>query len=94
MPAMLVVAAAEDDARHHEDDELDEKVLETARQIAASPAFTVKMFRRTLQRMADPIVRESIDHEALTQSMTFASHDYAEMKSARAEKREPKYRGN
>ncbi len=76
------------------DEQLDEKVLETAQHIASSPAFTVKMFRRTLQRLADPLVRESIDHEALTQSMTFASHDYAEMKAARAEKREPKYRGN
>ena len=32
------------------DDELDDKVLETARHIASAPAFTVKMFRRTLQR--------------------------------------------
>ncbi len=76
------------------DDELDDKALELARHIATAPAFTVKMFRRMLRRLADPLVRESIDHEALTQSMTFASHDYAEMKSARAEKREPKYRGN
>ena len=29
----------------------------------------------------------------VTQSMVFASRDYAEMKAARAEKREPKYRG-
>ena len=75
------------------DDQLDETALEVAHQIAKAPAFTVKMFRRTLARMADPLVRESIAHEALTQSMTFASHDYAEMKAARTEQREPKYRG-
>jgi len=75
------------------DDELDEKVLEVAHHIAKAPAFTVKMFRRTLARMADPLVRRSIEHEALTQSMTFASYDYGEMKAARAEDREPKYRG-
>jgi hypothetical protein len=31
--------------------------------------------------------------EAVTQSMVFQSHDYAEMKAARSEEREPKYRG-
>ena len=35
----------------------------------------------------------SLQEEALTQSLVFASRDYAEMKAARAEKREPKYRG-
>jgi enoyl-CoA hydratase/carnithine racemase len=74
------------------DDELDERVLEIAHQIARAPAFTVKMFRRTLGRMVDPMVKASIQEEAITQSMVFASHDYAEMKAARAEEREPKYR--
>ena len=35
----------------------------------------------------------SIEEEAVTQSMVFASRDYAEMKAARAEKRDPTYRG-
>ncbi len=42
--------------------------------------------------MANPAVQQSISEEALTQSMVFASHDYAEMKTARAEQREAKYR--
>ena len=63
-----------------------------ARQIAAAPAFTVQMFRRTLARMANPLVTSSLAEEALTQSMVFASQDYAEMKAARAEKREPRFR--
>jgi enoyl-CoA hydratase/carnithine racemase len=74
------------------DAELDKIALEIARQIAAAPAFTVKMFRRTLGRIANPLVTSSLAEEALTQSMVFASRDYAEMKAARAEKREPAYR--
>jgi enoyl-CoA hydratase/carnithine racemase len=76
------------------DAELDATALEIAHQIARAPAFTVKMFRRTLGGLANPPVQRSIADEAITQSMTFASHDYTEMKAARAEQREPKYRGN
>jgi enoyl-CoA hydratase/carnithine racemase len=75
------------------DEELDETALEIARQIAASPAFTVKMFRRNLGRMASPLVQQSLAEEAVTQSMVFASHDYAELKASRSEKREAKFRG-
>jgi enoyl-CoA hydratase/carnithine racemase len=75
------------------DDKLDETALEIAHAIAKAPAFTVKMFRRTLARLADPMVKASIQEEALTQSLVFASWDYREMKAARAEQREPKYRG-
>ncbi len=75
------------------DEKLDETVLEMAHAIARAPAFTVKMFRRTLSRLGDPLVKRSIQEEALTQSLVFQSHDYAEMKAARAEQREPKYRG-
>jgi enoyl-CoA hydratase/carnithine racemase len=76
------------------DEALDATALEIAHQIAKAPAFTVKMFRRTLALLADGPVKSSIAHEALTQSLVFASHDYREMKAARAEQREPKYRGN
>lgn len=75
------------------DDQLDETVMEMARAIAASPAFTVRMFLRTLRGLANPAVLASLQEEALTQSMVFASGDYAEMKAARAEEREPRYRG-
>ncbi len=75
------------------DEKLDETVLEVAHAIAKAPAFTVKMFRRTLSRMGDPLVKRSIQEEALTLSLVFGSYDYREMKAARAEEREPKYRG-
>jgi enoyl-CoA hydratase/carnithine racemase len=75
------------------DDQLDAACMEIAHAIAEAPAFTVKMFQRTLRRLANPVVQASIQEEALTQSMVFASRDYAEMKAARSESREPKYRG-
>ncbi len=92
------VMSAEEALRHGvvsrvvPDEKLDDEVLEIAQAIAAAPAFTVKMFRRTLGRLAGAEVQRSIAEEALTQSMVLASHDYAEMKAARAEQREPKYR--
>jgi Dihydroxynaphthoic acid synthase len=74
------------------DDELDATCLAIAHEIAKLPAFTVKMFRRTLGRLANPAVQASIQEEAVTQVLTQASDDYAEFKAARAEKREPNYR--
>jgi enoyl-CoA hydratase/carnithine racemase len=75
------------------DDQLDDAVLEIAHGIAKNPAYTVKMFRRNLQRIATQQVQASISEEATLQTLVFASDDYAEMKASRAEKREPKYRG-
>ncbi len=75
------------------DDELDATVLEVARTIAKASPFAVKMFRRTLDRLATPLVDRSMGEEAVAQSMVFASQDYAELKLAREEDREPVYRG-
>jgi enoyl-CoA hydratase len=73
-------------------DKLEETALEMARGIAASPAFTVKMARRNMGLLANQMVIDSIAEEATTQTLVFASSDYAEMKAAKSEKREPKYR--
>jgi enoyl-CoA hydratase/carnithine racemase len=72
---------------------LDETALEMARAIAATPEFTVQQFLRTLRRMANPLVLQSMEEEAIAQAAVFASEDYDEFKAARAEKREPRYRG-
>lgn len=72
--------------------ELDAVALEIAGKIAAAPAFTVKMARRTLSGLGTVEVQRSIAEEAIAQSMVFASGDYAEMKAARAEGRPPRYR--
>ncbi|MCE2389852.1 MAG: enoyl-CoA hydratase/isomerase family protein [Proteobacteria bacterium] len=74
------------------DDEIDSTALEIAREIAQAPAFTVKMARRNMDLLASDEVIRSIREEATTQTLTFASDDYAEMKEARAAGREPKYR--
>jgi hypothetical protein len=42
--------------------------------------------------MANPVVQASLAEESLAQSLVFASDDYAEMKAARAEDREPEFR--
>jgi enoyl-CoA hydratase/carnithine racemase len=75
------------------DAELDATALAMARAIAASPPLPVRMFLRTLRGLANPAVERSLAEEALAQALVFASADYAETKAARAEKREPKYRG-
>jgi enoyl-CoA hydratase/carnithine racemase len=75
------------------DAELDATALEAAHAIAANAPFTVKLFRREMARLATPMVQESMANEAVNQSMVFASDDYAELKAARAEKREPRFRG-
>jgi enoyl-CoA hydratase/carnithine racemase len=72
--------------------ELDAVTLAMAETIASAPAFTVKMARRTLASLGTDQVQRSIAEEAVGQSMVFASDDYAEMKSARAEERAPLYR--
>ena len=75
------------------DEKLDETVLEIARGIASRPAFSVQMFRRTLGGLANPLVQRSLADEAAAQSLVFQSADYRELKAARAEKREPRFRG-
>jgi enoyl-CoA hydratase/carnithine racemase len=74
------------------DAELDATVLEMAQQIAAAPAFTVKMARRVVNHLSYDETSASIDEEAIAQTLVFASDDYAEFKAARAEERPPVYR--
>ena len=62
-------------------------------QVVVRQLFAVKLFRRTLNRMVNPAVQASMQEESVAQSMVFASGDYQEMKAARAENREPSYRG-
>jgi enoyl-CoA hydratase/carnithine racemase len=75
------------------DDEVDAVALQMADAIAALPAFTVKMIRRDIARMATRLVQESIEEEALLQAQVYESDDYAEMKQAKAQDRTPRYQG-
>jgi enoyl-CoA hydratase/carnithine racemase len=73
-------------------DELESTAREMAETIASAPAFTVKMAKRNMGLLGDDMVRKSIAEEGTTQTLVFASDDYAEMKAARAEDRKPTWR--
>jgi len=75
-------------------DVLDETAREMAERIAASPAVTVKLARRVLSHLSRPTVRSSMDDELIYQTFLNRSDDYAEFRSAKAEGREPHYKGS
>lgn len=75
-------------------DALDETAWEIARKIAAAPAVTVKMARRVIQHLSEPEVRSSMAEELIAQTFINKSDDYAEMRGAHAEGREPHYTGS
>jgi enoyl-CoA hydratase/carnithine racemase len=75
-------------------DELDATVREMAERIASAPAVTVKMARRVLGHLAEPAIRSSMAEELIAQTFINRSDDYAEMRAARAEGREPRYTGS
>ena len=75
-------------------DELDATVREMAERIAAAPAVTIKMARRVIGHLAEPAIRTSMAEELIGQTFINRSDDYAEMRAARAEGREPRYTGS
>ena len=75
------------------DGDLDEAAMALCREIAANPPFAVKMFRRTLSRMANPLAQRTMQEESMGMTAIYETDDYAEMKAARAEGRDPRYRG-
>lgn len=77
-----------------EREDLDSTAYEMAERIAAAPAVTVKLARRVLSHLSRPDVRASMEDELIYQTFLNRSDDFAEMRSARAEDREPRYRGS
>jgi enoyl-CoA hydratase/carnithine racemase len=75
-------------------EQLDEVVLEMAHKIAAAPAVTIKMAKRIINHLAEPEVRSSMADELIGQTFINKSDDYAELRAARAEQREPHYTGS
>lgn len=75
-------------------DELDVTAREMAEQIAASPTVAVKLARRVISHVSRPAIRASMDDELIYQTFLNKSDDFAEFKAARAEEREPRYRGS
>lgn len=90
-----------DEALHHgvvsrvvPREDLDSTAMEMATKIAASPAVSVKMARRVIRHLSERDVRTSMADELIFQTFINRSDDFAEMKAARAEGREPHYTGS
>jgi enoyl-CoA hydratase/carnithine racemase len=75
-------------------DELDDTALEMAQQIAKSPAVSVKMAREVIGHLARPQIRTSMADEMIYQTFVNRSDDFAELRAARSEDRDPRYTGS
>jgi enoyl-CoA hydratase/carnithine racemase len=75
-------------------DELDATVLEMATQIAAAPKVSVKLAREVIRHMSVPAIRASMNDEVIYQTFINKSDDFNELRTARAESRDPKYTGS
>lgn len=75
-------------------DELDATAQEMAERIAASPMVAVKLARKVISHLSRPPIRTSMDDEMIYQTFLNRSDDYAEFRAARADAREPTYRGS
>ena len=75
-------------------DELDATAREMAEKIAASPTVTVKLARRVISHLARPQLRASMEDELIYQTFVNKSEDAAELRAARAQDRDPVFRGS
>ena len=73
--------------------QLDDNVMEVAREIAKRSPLVVKFAMNVIRGLGLDAVRRVMNEEKLGQTAIFASEDYQELKAARAENREPKFRG-
>ncbi len=90
-----------DEALHHgvvsrvvPPETLDDTVREMADKIVAAPAVTVKMARRVVNHLGEPVVRAAMAEELIAQTFINKSDDYAEFRAARAEDRTAQYTGS
>lgn len=77
-----------------EPDALVSTAREMAERIAAAPPLAVKLARRAISHITRPDVRSSMDDELIYQTFLNRSDDAAELRAARAEGRDPDYRGS
>lgn len=75
-------------------EELDATSMEMAERIAAAPVATIKMARKVIAHLSQPQIRSSMEDELIYQTFVNRSDDFAEFRAARAEGREPNYRGS
>ena len=90
-----------DEALHHgivsrvvPADELDRTVQEMALQVSHAPAVAVKLARTVIAHLSRPTIRASMDDEMIYQTFLNRSDDFAELRAARAEGRDPRYTGS
>ena len=76
-----------------EREELDEQAMDLATQIAEQPPLAVKLHRQLLANLGSEEVARSLREELLAQMLVYQSADFAELKSSRAEGRDPEFRG-
>jgi enoyl-CoA hydratase/carnithine racemase len=75
-------------------DQLIDTAMEMAHKVASAPMVAVKLARRVIRHLSEADVRTSMADELIFQTFLNKSDDFAEFKAARAEGREPKYRGS
>jgi len=75
-------------------DELDATAREMAEQVAKAPTVAVKLARQVIRHLAQPQLRSAMDDEMIYQTFLNRSDDFAELKAARAEGRQPRYTGS
>jgi enoyl-CoA hydratase len=75
-------------------EELDATAMEMAREIASRPQVAIKMARKVLRHLGQPQQRSSMEDELIYQTFINKSEDYAELRAAHAEGRDPQYRGS
>jgi 1,4-dihydroxy-2-naphthoyl-CoA synthase len=73
-------------------EDLDDHGLAIASAIAHQPPLAVKMHRQVLGSLGTAQVAASLREELLAQMLVYQSLDFAELKAAHAEGREPRYR--
>jgi enoyl-CoA hydratase/carnithine racemase len=73
-------------------EKLDEESLAIATAVAKQPPLAVKMHRQVLGSLGTAQVAASLREELLAQMLVYQSADFAELKAAHAEGREPRYR--
>jgi enoyl-CoA hydratase/carnithine racemase len=75
-------------------EELDATVREMAEQIASQSFVAVRMAREVIRHLAIPQIRTSMADEMIYQTFLNRSDDFAEMRAARDEGRDPRYTGS
>ena len=75
-------------------DELDATAMTMAQEIAGRSAVAVKMARRVIRHLGRPGQVSSMEDELIYQTFINKSDDYAELRAAHAEGRDPVFKGS